>query len=64
MWSSRSRQSSRGRTKDINYREFAILGVLAAAVLIVGLWPAPLTELMQATVQHLVQQIATSKLPL
>jgi NADH:ubiquinone oxidoreductase subunit 4 (subunit M) len=33
-------------------------------VLAVGLWPAPLTEVMQATVQHLVQQIATSKLPL
>jgi NADH-quinone oxidoreductase subunit M len=50
--------------KDLNGREFVILGVLAVAVLAVGLWPAPLTEVMQATVQHLVQQIATSKLPL
>jgi NADH-quinone oxidoreductase subunit M len=33
-------------------------------VLIVGLWPAPLLEVMQATVQHLVQQIAVSKLSL
>jgi hypothetical protein len=29
-----------------------------------GLWPAPLLEVTQATVQHLVQQIAASKLPL
>ena len=50
--------------KDLNYREFIILGLLAAAVLIVGLWPAPMLEVMQATVQHLVQQIAASKLPL
>jgi hypothetical protein len=29
-----------------------------------GLWPAPITEVLQATTQHLVQQIAASKLPL
>ena len=50
--------------KDLNFREFIILGVLAIAVLVVGLYPAPLTDVMQATVQHLVQQISTSKLPL
>jgi len=50
--------------QDLNYREFFILGLLAVAVLIVGLWPAPLLEVMQATVQHLVQQIAASKLSL
>jgi NADH-quinone oxidoreductase subunit M len=50
--------------QDLNFREFAILGMLAVAVLAVGLWPAPLLEVMQATVQHLVQQIAASKLPL
>jgi NADH-quinone oxidoreductase subunit M len=50
--------------QDLNYREFIILGVLAIAVLVVGLWPAPLTDIMEATVQHLVQQIALSKLPL
>ncbi|HEX6637592.1 MAG TPA: NADH-quinone oxidoreductase subunit M, partial [Steroidobacteraceae bacterium] len=49
---------------DLNIREFIILGVLAVAVLALGLWPAPLTDVMQATVQHLVQQISTSKLPL
>ena len=48
---------------DLNGREFLILGVLAAAVLLLGIWPAPLLELMQASVQHLVGQIVTSKLP-
>jgi NADH-quinone oxidoreductase subunit M len=50
--------------QDLNPREFIILGALAIGVLVVGLWPAPLLEVMQATVQHLVQQIAASKLPL
>jgi NADH-quinone oxidoreductase subunit M len=49
---------------DLNAREFLILGVLAVAVLLLGIWPAPLLELMQASVQHLVEQIVTSKLPL
>jgi NADH-quinone oxidoreductase subunit M len=50
--------------QDLNFREFTILGLLAVAVLAVGLWPAPLLEVMQVTVQHLVQQIAASKLSL
>ena len=49
---------------DLNAREFLILGVLAVAVLLLGIWPAPLLEVMQASVQHLVEQIVTSKLPL
>jgi NADH-quinone oxidoreductase subunit M len=49
---------------DLNGREFTILAVLAVAVIAMGVWPAPLTEVMQATTQHLVQQIAGSKLPL
>jgi NADH-quinone oxidoreductase subunit M len=49
---------------DLNAREYVTLGMLAVAVLLVGLWPAPLLEVTQATVQHLVQQIAASKLPL
>jgi len=50
--------------KDLNAREFINLGVLAVAVLVVGLWPAPLLEVMQTTVRHLVEQISLSKLPL
>ena len=48
--------------KDLNGREFLVLGVLAAAVLIVGLWPAPLLEVMQASTQHLAQQLLVSKI--
>jgi NADH-quinone oxidoreductase subunit M len=50
--------------KDINYREFIILAALAIAVIAVGVYPAPLTDVMQTTVRHLVEQISTSKLPL
>jgi len=48
--------------KDLNPREFLVLTVLAVAVLALGLWPAPLLDLMRATVEHLVQQIVVSKL--
>ena len=48
--------------KDLNGREFLVLGLLAAAVLLVGLWPAPLLDVMRATTQHLVQQILVSKI--
>src|SRR4051812_19882005 len=50
--------------KDLNGREFVNLGLLAVAVLAVGLWPAPLLEVMQTTVHHLVEQISLSKLSL
>jgi len=48
---------------DINPREFIILATLAVMVLLIGLWPAPLLEVMDATVQHLVAHIGVSKLP-
>ncbi|MEW6648442.1 MAG: NADH-quinone oxidoreductase subunit M [Pseudomonadota bacterium] len=48
--------------KDINGREFLILGVLALMVLLFGLWPAPLLDVMRPTVEHLVQHMAVSKL--
>ena len=47
---------------DVNVREFVVLGVLAVAVLLLGLWPAPLLEVMRPTVENLVQQITASKL--
>jgi NADH-quinone oxidoreductase subunit M len=50
--------------EDLNSREFLILGVLAAGVLLLGLWPAPLLDVMRASVAHLVEQITLSKLPL
>ena len=50
--------------KDINGREFLVLGLLAVAVLLVGLWPAPLLDVMRATTQHLAEQLLVSKVAL
>jgi NADH-quinone oxidoreductase subunit M len=47
--------------QDINGREFLVLGVLAVAVLLVGLWPAPLLDVMRASTQHLAEQLLLSK---
>jgi NADH-quinone oxidoreductase subunit M len=48
--------------KDVNGREFLVLGALAVAVLVVGLWPAPLLRVLQPTIHHLVIQASASKL--
>jgi len=48
--------------EDINKREFFILGILAVAVLLFGLWPAPLLEVMEPTVNNLLQHMMQSKL--
>ncbi len=47
---------------DINAREFLILAVLAACVIGMGLYPLPLTEVMHASVNNLLQHVATSKI--
>lgn len=47
---------------DINRREFWILGSLAVAVLLFGVWPAPLLDVMHSSVGHLVEQLHASKL--
>jgi NADH-quinone oxidoreductase subunit M len=48
--------------EDVNGREFLMMAVLAVAVLALGLWPAPLLEVMKPSVEHLLQHIMTSKL--
>jgi len=48
--------------KDIDAREALVLGAFAAGVLLVGVWPAPLTHLMDASVKLVVDQLLTSKL--
>jgi NADH-quinone oxidoreductase subunit M len=48
--------------KDLNRREFVVLGVLAVSVLLVGLWPAPLVDMMNPTIEQLVERIGLSKL--
>jgi NADH-quinone oxidoreductase subunit M len=50
------------KLEDINRREFLVLGTLAFVVLLLGVWPAPLLEVMHATVDNLIQHIAVSKL--
>jgi NADH-quinone oxidoreductase subunit M len=50
------------KLQDVNPREFIVLGALALAVLIVGVWPAPLLKVMQPTIAHLVSQAITTKL--
>ncbi len=47
---------------DINRREFIMLLVLAVAVLALGIYPKPLTDVMHTSVEHLLQQVSISKL--
>jgi NADH-quinone oxidoreductase subunit M len=48
--------------QDINAREALVLTSLAIAVLVLGLWPAPLIEVMDVSIGNLVQHIGISKL--
>ncbi|HTJ96075.1 MAG TPA: NADH-quinone oxidoreductase subunit M [Rhodocyclaceae bacterium] len=47
---------------DINNREFLILGVLAIAVLAMGLYPFPFSDVMHASVDNLLKHVAVSKI--
>ncbi|MEE9333471.1 MAG: proton-conducting transporter membrane subunit, partial [Granulosicoccaceae bacterium] len=46
---------------DINKREFWMLGSLAVFVLLLGLWPNLLADVMHASVENLVRHISISK---
>ena len=50
------------KLQDINIREGLVLSSLAIAVLALGVWPAPLIEVMDASVANLVKHISISKL--
>jgi len=52
----------RRELKDINGRETFVLGAFAVAVLLVGVWPAPLIELMDASLAALANHISAGKL--
>ncbi|MFO1177832.1 MAG: NADH-quinone oxidoreductase subunit M [Ottowia sp.] len=52
----------RHKMPDINWREYSALALLAIAVLWMGLYPKPLTDVMEASVAKLVQQVHVSKL--
>ena len=47
---------------DINSREFLVMALLAAAVLYMGVYPKPFTDVMQTSVTELLQHVAQSKL--
>jgi NADH-quinone oxidoreductase subunit M len=48
--------------RDLDAREFLVLGLLAVAVVLMGLWPAPLLDAMRGTIEHLTQQLLATKL--
>jgi NADH-quinone oxidoreductase subunit M len=48
--------------KDINAREFLVMSLLAIAVLWMGVYPKPFTDVMDASVVDLLKHVATSKL--
>lgn len=48
--------------KDLNKREFFMLGMLAIAVIAMGVYPAPFTDAMQVSVADLLKHVAASKL--
>jgi NADH-quinone oxidoreductase subunit M len=48
--------------QDLGSREFLMLGMLALAVLAMGLYPAPFTDVMQISVDDLLKHVAISKL--
>jgi len=48
--------------KDINGRELLVLGLLAVAVLAMGIWPNPFVEVLHTPVNDLLNHVAQSKL--
>ena len=48
--------------QDLNQRELLVLGLLAAAVLFMGIYPLPFTEVMHASVSELLRHVSVSKL--
>ncbi len=50
-----------GKLEDLDAREWIVLGSFAAAVLLVGIYPKPLTDLMETSVQQIVTALLVSK---
>jgi len=47
---------------DLDKREFAMLAVLAIAVLFMGIYPKPFTDVMHTSVAELLRHVSVSKL--
>ncbi len=50
------------KLKDINFREKLIFASLVFFILLLGLWPAPLLDVLHATIENLIQHITQSKI--
>jgi NADH-quinone oxidoreductase subunit M len=48
---------------DIDAREFVMLALLAVAVLFMGVYPKPFTDVMHVSVDGLLKHVAVSKIP-
>jgi NADH-quinone oxidoreductase subunit M len=48
--------------KDINAREFLFLSLLAIAILYMGVYPKPFTDVMDVSVAELLKHVAMTKL--
>jgi len=48
--------------KDINAREFFFLALLGMAILFMGLYPRPFTDVMDVSVAELLKHVAMTKL--
>jgi len=48
--------------KDLSGKEFLALGILAIAVLFMGVYPKPFTDVMHVSVDALLQHVSVSKL--
>ncbi len=47
---------------DLSAREILFFALLALAVLVVGVWPFPILDVMHASVENLLQQVSVSKI--
>jgi len=56
------RHAEVSKMPDLNAREVVIMSSLAFFVILLGVWPDPLANVMHATIDNLVQHIAQSKL--
>ncbi len=50
------------KLQDLNKREFAMLATLAIVIIALGVFPSPLIDVMQTSVEQLLVQATTSKL--
>jgi NADH-quinone oxidoreductase subunit M len=48
--------------QDLNPREYFVLGALALAVLAMGVYPLPFTEVMHTSVNELLRHVALPKI--